>query len=195
MEDEEKSISQDIITEEIISELEDDRDEQSKKNKKLKKKVNKRNIVIGILIIIIILLLLRSCSNDSHNSPSLKPIETADYVNPNIEDKKHTEGTTAIPVISDFTITKDYPYATLFNPKSNMGYSYLVYKFTDLDTKKVIYESKLVEAGKKFSVNFGDLLEVGTHKVSVDIYSYDYKDPSIQKNGGHSDIKITVKKK
>ena len=76
-----------------------------------------------------------------------------------------------------------------------MGYSYLVYKFTDLDTKKVIYESKLVEAGKKFSVNFGDLLEVGTHKVSVDIYSYDYKDPSIQKNGGHSDIKITVKKK
>ena len=52
MEDEEKSISQDIITEEIISELEDDRDEQSKKNKKLKKKVNKRNIVIGILIII-----------------------------------------------------------------------------------------------------------------------------------------------
>lgn len=182
----------DIINEEIISELEDNKRLQGKKNKKLTNKVRARNITIGVLIIIIILLLLKSCSRG--NEPSKKPIETADYIGREIKDDKHVDNTTAIPVISNFTVTKDYPYATLFNPKSNKGYSYLLYKFTDAKSGVVIYESNLVEAGKKFSVDFGNKLSAGKHKVSVDILAFDYKDTSIQKNGGHSDITITVKK-
>ena len=186
----------DIVAEEKIAKLEDNEREQSKKNKKLKNKIINRNILSLILIIIIILLLLRSCSADSSSSPTTKPdLENAEYVQPDeVPDTEHVEGTTAIPVISDFTISKKYPYATLFNPESNLGYSYLSYKFTNSDTGEVIYESKLVEPGKKFSVAFGDMLEVGKYKVSVDIYSFDYTNPSVQKNGGHSDIVITITK-
>lgn len=193
--DEEKI--KDIVAEEKIAKLEDNERKQTKKNKKLKNKVSTRNIIIVILIIIIILLLLRSCSPDGGNSPTAKPdLENAEYVQPDeVPDTEHVEGTTAIPVISDFTVSKKYPYATLFNPESNSGYSYLSYKFTNSETGEVIYESKLVEPGKKFSVAFGDMLEVGKYKVSVDIYSFDYTNPSVQKNGGHSDIVVTVKRK
>ena len=186
----------DIVAEEKIAKLEDNEREQSKKNKKLKNKIINRNILILILIIIIILLLLRSCSADSSSSPTTKPdLENAEYVQPDeVPDTEHVEGTTAIPVISDFTISKKYPYATLFNPESNEGFSYLQYRFTNSDTGEVIYESKLVQPGKKFSVAFGDMLEVGTYNVSVDIYSFDYNNPSIQKNGGHSEIVVTVTK-
>ena len=184
----------DIIAEEKIAKLEDNEREQSKKNKKLKNKVSNRNVLILILIIIIIILLLRSCSADGSSSPATKPdLENAEYVMPDeVPDIEHVEGTTAIPVISDFTVKKSYPYATLFNPESNLGYSYLSYKFTNSDTGEVIYESKLVEPGKKFSVAFGDMLEVGTYNVSVDIRSFDYTDSSIEKNGGHSDIVVTI---
>lgn len=184
----------DIVAEEKIAKLEDDERKQLKKNKKLRHKVGIRNVIILVLIVIIIILLLRSCSGDTKDSRINKPeLEYAEYIQPDdVADMEHTEGTTAIPVISDFTVRKSYPYATLFNPESNLGYSYLSYKFTDSSTGKVIYESKLVEAGKKFSVAFGDLLDIGTYQVSVDIYSYDYTDPTIQKNGGHSDIILTV---
>lgn len=184
----------DIVSEEKIAKLEDNEREQSKKNKKLKNKVSNRNVLIMILIIIIIILLLKSCSADGGSSQTTKPeLENAEYVLPDeVPDVEHVEGTTAIPVISDFTVKKSYPYATLFNPESNSGYSYLAYKFTNSDTGEVIYESKLVEPGKKFSVAFGDMLEVGTYNVSVDIYSFDYTDPSIEKNGGHSDIVVTI---
>ena len=150
----------DIIAEEKIAKLEDDERKQLKKNKKLRHKVGIRNVIILILIVIIIILLLRSCSGDTKDGGSTKPeLEHAEYIQPDdVADMEHMEGTTAIPVISDFTIRKSYPYATLFNPESNLGYSYLSYKFTDSSTGKVIYESKLVEAGKKFSVAFGDLL-------------------------------------
>lgn len=182
--------------EERIAELEDNERKQTKKNKKLKNKVSNRNVLILILVVIIIILLLRSCGGTPSDggSPTSKPaLETAEYIEPDeVQDVEHEEGKTTMPVISDFTVSKSYPYATLFNPESNAGHSYLAYKFTNTDTNEVIYESKLVEPGKKFSVAFGELLEVGIYNVSVDIYSYDYTDPSIHKNDGHSDIKVTI---
>ena len=76
------------------------------------------------MIIIIIILLLRSCSADGGNSPTAKPdLENAEYVQPDeVPDTEHVEGTTEILVISDFTVSKKYLYATLFNPESNSGY-------------------------------------------------------------------------
>lgn len=185
-----------LIAEEEVAILEDEKQQEQRKNKKLKRKVLFKNVLIVILIIIIILLLLKSCSSDGGSK--LKPLvdfENGVYVEPNeVPNVEHVEGTTAIPVISDFTVSKSFPYVTLFNPDVNLGYSYLKYKFTNKDTGDVIYESKLVQPGKKFSVAFGDMLEIGTYNVSVEIYSYDYDDPTIQKNGGHSDIKVVITK-
>ena len=104
----------DIIAEEKIAKLEDDERKQLKKNKKLRHKVGIRNVIILILIIIIIILLLRSCSGDTNDSRVNKPeLEQAEYIQPDdVADMEHMEGTTAIPVISDFMVRKSYPYAT-----------------------------------------------------------------------------------
>lgn len=185
----------DVSMEDRVTELEDSKKEQIKKNCKLKNKVSNRNILIMVLILIIMILLFKSCSIGERVFLIKMPeLEDAEYVQPDeVADIEHQQGTTAIPVISDFTVKKSYPYATLFNPESNSGYSYLLYKFTDADTGDVIYESKLVEPGKKFSVAFGDMLETGTYNVNINIYAYDYNNPEIMKSARTStNIKLTV---
>lgn len=157
-------------------------------NEKLNKKVKKKKVTILVLLIIIIILLLKSCGNGDIELPRF---ETSEYVEQ--EDyPEHVDGYTAIPVVDDFTVSKSRPYIALYNPETNKGYSYLQYRFTDIHTGEVIFESGLVEAGQKFSVAFGELLGVGEYEVFVEILNFDYNDYTQRKNGGQSQIIITV---
>lgn len=149
-----------------------------------------KQISIIALIIIILILLLKSCGGENGILPPI--FEDAEYVEQQKEHPDHIDGYTAIPVVDDFTVSKSKPYVTLYNPEVNSGYSYLKYKFTNTETGEVIYESDLVKPGKYFSVPFGEFLEAGQYNVKVEIFNFDYKDYTKQKNGGQSEITITV---
>ena len=164
--------------------------EDTNKKKKLKDILNSRNIIIALLVIIVILLLFKLFIKDDNNSL----FEDGKLVAQEVTEESLEEGRTAIPVIDNFTVTTKLPYANLYNPEVNYGNSYLSYKFTNTDTNEVFYESKLVQAGQYFSVNFAELLGVGSFNCKVDIYSYSYDNPEEQKNGGSSNIVITVQK-
>lgn len=154
---------------------------------KLKGIFNTRNIIIALLFIIIILLLIKIFSKEDNSL-----FENGKQVVQEAPQETLGGGKTAIPVIDNFTVTTKLPYANLYNPEVNYGNSYLSYKFTNTDTNKVIYESKLIQAGQYVTVDFADLLGVGSFNCKVDIYSYSYDNPEEQKNGGSSDIVITV---
>lgn len=182
-----------VVMEELDETLdaEDEADEIEKKNKILKNKMRAKKIGILVLIGIILILLLKSCSGDIVEK--LKPIlEDSEYIEQDSGHPDHVDGTTAIPVVDDFTVSKSKPYVNLYNPEVNQGYSYLQYRFTDIHSGDVIYESKLVEPGKKFSVAIGDMLEIGEYDVLVEILNFDYNDFETRKNGAQSEITITV---
>lgn len=181
-----------VLLEELDDSLgaEDEAREIRRSNKKLKEKMSVKQISIIALIIIILILLLKSCGGENGILPPI--FEDAEYVEQQKEHPDHIDGYTAIPVVDDFTVSKSKPYVTLYNPETNSGYSYLKYKFTNTETGEVIYESGLVEPGKKFSVPFGEFLEAGQYNVKVEIFNFDYKDYTKQKNGGQSEITITV---
>lgn len=162
----------------------------SKKNKKLKDKLGNKKIAIVVLVIVLLILLLRSCGiGDKNIGPN---IEQSGFVEQEDTHPDHVDGYTAIPVVDDFSVSKSKPYVTLYNPESNAGYSYLQYRFTNLETGEVIYESNLVEPGYKFSVPFGEMLEAGEYNVLVEILNFDYDDYTTRKNGGQSEIIVTV---
>lgn len=172
----------------ISLDAEGEAEEIKKKNKKLEQKAWIKKVFILVLILVIIILLIKSCGGGTASKPDL---EKAEYIEQGSY-PEHVDGYTAIPVVDDFTVSKEQPYVTLYNPETNKGYSYLQYRFTDEATEKVIYESGLVEAGKKFSVAFGDFLDVGEYDVLVEILNFDYSDHTQRKNGGQSHIVVTV---
>lgn len=191
-----KNLIQDDFSQGVLDELDnsldadDEAKEIKKKNKKLKDKLNVKKISIVVLIIVILILLLRSCGiGDKNIGPN---IEQSGLVEQEDAHPDHVAGYTAIPVVDDFTVSKSKPHITLYNPESNMGYSYLQYRFTDVATGEVIYESGLVEPGHKFSVAFGEFLEAGEYNVLVEILNFDYQDYEVRKNGGQSEIVVTV---
>lgn len=191
-----ETVMQEDLSQVLFEELDDSLDaedearEIKRKNKKLKDRVSVKKVAILVLVFIILILLLKSCSGEGG---IISPIfEDAEYVEQEKEHPDHIDGYTAIPVIDDFTVSKSKPYVTLYNPETNQGYSYLKYKFTNIDTGEVIYESGLVEPGKKFSVPFGEFLEVGEYNVKVEIFNFSYRDYTKQKNGGQSEITITI---
>lgn len=180
---------------EVQEELED--------NKKAKK--NWR-LVSLIELIIIIILLLKGCAGD----PSMQgvwwvdnnktPLAEEDF--PEIEDDEYIEweqifaeeaetNRIDIPVISDFTVSKSSPYKTLYNPASNAGKYYLQYTFTINGQDEPFYQSKLVEGGYKFSVDFGSLLDLGEYTVTIKTSTYEYETYE-PKSGDAHEINITV---
>lgn len=167
---------------------------KEKQNKKLKNKVDNRNIVILILLVIIVILLLKSCSGGclSFNSIVKPQVEDAEYIEQETSPVARQEkGRTDIPVIQDFKVSKTSPYQSLYNPESNTGNSYLRYIFSDADTKEVIYESDLVEPAYKFSVPFGDMLDIGEHDVIVEVVIVDFE-TYVSHSSTKSEITITV---
>lgn len=183
-----------LIDEEKKIAREDEQAEVKRKNRKLKRKVIFRNVSIVVLIIIIILLLLRSCSSDGNTKlKKFNPqIESGKYVDDNGEYGTVEAGKTDIPVIEDFTVSKEKPYMSIWNPITNKKHSYLKYIFKDAETGKEIYSSDLVEPGYKFSVPFGTLMDKGSHKVKVTIENHDYNNPEKLKSGATSEIVITI---
>lgn len=193
-----ETVMQEDLSQVLLEELDDSLDAEDeareirRSNKKLKEKMSVKQISIIALIVIILILLLKSCSEENGILPPI--FEEAGYVEQEQKHPDHIEGYTAIPVVNDFTVTKSQPYITLYNPDQNAGSSYLKYRFTDIESGELIYESGLVRPGEdhKFSVPIGEMLEVGEHRVLVEILNFDYDDYTKQKNGGQSEITITV---
>ena len=162
--------------------------ESEKKKRKLRRKVRVRNSIILVLIIIIIILLLRGCG--SGVGIRFAPLLQGDG------DKMVSHDTESLyvtmPVVEDFSVSSKNPTITLYSPEQNKDLFYIYYTFTNEDGE-VIYQSDAVEAGKKFKVNFKDLLSEGEHKVHVHISSK-FMDSLEDANGVTSDIAITVQK-
>lgn len=143
-----------------------------KKDKQLTKErlknVFKTALILVLIAIIILLLRFKGCNNNtSPNNPV--EIENGQY-----HEQTNTTGVNKensdIPVMSSVvTISTDKPYVNLYNPESNTKYL----KYEIIENDNVVYESKMVQPGYKYSVDLGHMLEVGTHKVNVKITVYD----------------------
>lgn len=127
--------------------------------------------VIGILLLVILFLLLRSCNSEpptQNNAPTEQDVEdgkaiklqTGEYVY-RIKESAPSKGNIDLPLITNTTVTKDYPYLTLESPDSNKDRFLIKYIFTDVATDEVIYESDWLEGDFKYSVNFYELLGEG----------------------------------
>lgn len=132
------------------------------------KNVFKTALILVLIAIIIVLLRFKGCNNNtSPNNPV--EIENGQY-----HEQTNTTGVNKensdIPVMSSVvTISTDKPYVNLYNPESNTKYL----KYEILENGNIVYESKMVQPGYKYSVDLGHMLEVGTHKVNVKITVYD----------------------
>lgn len=132
------------------------------------KNIFKTALILVLIAIIILLLRFKGCGNNiSPNNPV--EIENGQY-----HEQTNTTGVNKensdIPVMSSVvTISTDKPYVNLYNPESNTKYL----KYEIIENDNVVYESKMVQPGYKYSVDLGHMLEVGTHKVNVKITVYD----------------------
>ncbi len=173
-------------------------DEQAEKDKKkLRRKVVLRNGVIVGLVLVIIVLLLRSCGGGNSSDDGeggFKPIfQTGELVfHESVEKNEEKDDSRVIlPVITNFSVSSEQPTVVLYNPDDNAEKFYIYYSFIDKETEEVIFESNAVEAGFYWSVNFKELLDVGTHDVKVKIRSQ-RADTGAFANGSVSNIKLTV---
>ena len=145
-------------TKKVVNDLKKLDEKSEKQKKRLKRKVRVRNITIIALIVIIIILLLRSCSSGVDNA----------LINriPIFEDSNLVEQTTKsreipridIPVVTDASVSADQPYVNFYNPESNVDKYYLQYEVYD-ENAQLVYQSKIVEAGKKFSANLYEVFQ------------------------------------
>ena len=179
MSDNEKQMSDEELRREI-----------KKKDKKITKEKIKgflKNITIIILIIIVLILLaLKSCNNSRQGETQKLEIETAEYYE-QTESKAINKDVTDIPVLNNnVKISKSKPYVNVYNPETNS--TFLKYEFTEGES--VVFESKLVQPGYKFSVDLGNLLDVGEHSVNVKITVY--SNTGEKQNGTAQNIKVTV---
>lgn len=157
------------------------REEKKSKGKKIAVAV-----IIILLLLVIGLLIFMLLEKDRPVVEKGEPVK--EKVVAEVE-----SGRTAIPVVSDFAVTKENPDVSVYNPKANEGKSYLSYEFINKDSGEVIYKTDLIEAGSSIPIPFGTLLEAGEYNVKLNTYSFDYKNPRQSKNGSSSDIVVTVK--
>ena len=183
--------SKDLEYEQMIDELERDDVQSEKKKKQLKRKVIKRNIVILILLIIIILLLLKSCGADEYLVNLIPNFETSEYIDQTQPTGKipHID----IPVVVDTIVSAQQPYIHFSNPESNKDRYYLQYEIYRQKLQN-IYQSELVQAGTKFSVNLYELFDgvPGDYSCNVKVRTFKVG-TLIEVNGINNDIKVTVR--
>lgn len=187
-----------------IENCEQDDEKLRKQMKKEKRKKNAYKVLLLIAIIIIIILLLRGCSGQADywwtpereipmgedaQLPEIEDSALVDYPEEEVEvaETPHID----IPVIQSFIVSRDQPYRDLYNPETNADRYYLQYSFTKVGESEPFYESKLVEGGYQFSVDFGSLLEVGEHRVNVATNTFEYGSLA-PKSGDMHEILITV---
>lgn len=168
--------------------IEDNEDlEKKTKQERVKKNIYKIGFIIAIIIIII--LLLRGCSGNEKEVPRILPeLETAGLIERQAEEVKKAPRID-IPVIQSFTVSKNQPYVDLYNPETNKGNYYLQFAFTVVGEETPFYESKFVEGGHRFSVNIGELLEIGEYDTYVTVRSFE--ENSLEEKSGDKHI-ITV---
>lgn len=178
-------------TEKRLNNLEKQDKQSEEQKKRLKRKVRIRNCTIVALIVIIIILLLRSCGSDNPIINRIPILEDSDLV------KQTTEPTEIpridIPVVTDCTVSADQPYINFYNPDTNADKYYLQYEVYD-ENNQIVYQSKMVEAGKKFSADIYSAFSgvAGSYYVNVKVRTF--KVGSLTEvNGINNDVVITVK--
>lgn len=173
----------------VVNDVISDNQESEKKKRQLKRKVVTRNIIIGILLVIIVLLFLKVFNDNDFLINRVINQEESEYVNAN-KDSKHID----IPVIIDTTVTKEQPYMNFCNPDTNADKFYLKYELHSRDDDSIIWESDMVEPGKKFSVDLYTLLsyESGNHYCYVKVRAFDMNTMD-EKNGITNNVIITVR--
>lgn len=199
-----KSNKEEVITEQEIlikekAQAEGEKDRYKKKYQRKSISSMFKSILIVILIIIIILLLLRSCGNDNTPTPSTTEQGYITEEDIKYQDglvKKNPPATTpddniAIPVIADFKVSKQQPYANLFSPEDNIDKFIIQYTFVDRATGDILYKSDWLKGGFKYSVDFGNFLNVGTYDVTVKVRTKDASSFE-DKNSVDTNLKITV---
>lgn len=179
------------------------REQEERAKREKKRKAVYRTLFI-IAVIIIVILLLRGCSGkaDYWWVPDEATPKREAVVLPEIEDSALVQQTQEsqeeyetphidIPVIQSFVVSKSAPYKDLYNPKTNAGRYYLQYEFTVVGESEPFYQSKLVEGGYQFSVDFGSLLDIGEYRVNVATKTFEYE-TFAPKSGDMHEIKIIV---
>ena len=146
--------------------------------------VKKNSPILFILIGITIVCLLGTCraflSNGNQGSHKIDMVSVdLDIANGQQWDgnlpqngEQSTAGSESIeiPGYAEMHLNSGNKEIQLINPKDNTVY--FVYTIKD-DSGSLIYESQAIEPNKMISVNLYDLLDIGEHKLSFAISTYD----------------------
>lgn len=178
---------------EAVDEMMEDSEYLERQRKKEKRRKNLYRFGFIVAIIIIIILLLKGCSTDKNltNNTRLPELETADLVKQEIDTEGYEVPRIYLPSITCFSVSSDRPFQNLGNPEENKDRYYFSFEFYVDGEEEPFYESKMVEGGKYFSVNFKELLPVGEYQATAIIHTYEYSSLE-EKSGGTYPITITV---
>lgn len=177
-------------TEKRLNNLKKQDKQSEEQRKKLKRKVRIRNCTIVALIVIIIILLLKSCGANNPIINRIPILEDSDLV------KQTTESTEIpridIPVVTDCIVSADQPYINFYNPDTNADKYYLQYEVYD-ENNQIVYQSKMVEAGKKFSADIYSAFSgvAGQHSCNVRVRTFKIGTLA-EVNGINNSITITI---
>lgn len=177
-------------TEKRLNNLEKQDKQSEEQRKKLKRKVRIRNCTIVALIVIIIILLLKSCGANNPIINRIPILEDSDLV------KQTTESTEIpridIPVVTDCIVSADQPYINFYNPDTNADKYYLQYEVYG-ENNQIVYQSKMVEAGKKFSADIYSAFSgvAGQHSCNVRVRTFKIGTLA-EVNGINNSITITI---
>lgn len=97
----------------------------------------------------------------------------------------------AFPAYQDMKIEAgtDILHVALWNPKKNT--CYFKFTITEKDSKKVLYESKLVAPGKAIKeVPLSEVIPVGSREVVVSVDTFDLEDEEVPLNSARVEVKL-----
>lgn len=97
----------------------------------------------------------------------------------------------AFPAYQDMKIEAgtDILHVALWNPKKNT--CYFKFTITEKDSKKVLYESKLVAPGKAIKeVQMPEVIPVGSRAIVVSVDTFDLEDEEVPLNSARVEVKL-----
>lgn len=97
----------------------------------------------------------------------------------------------AFPAYQDMKIEAgtDILHVALWNPKKNT--CYFKFTITEKDSKKVLYESKLVAPGKAIKeVQLPEVIPVGSREIVVSVDTFDLEDEEVPLNSARVEVKL-----
>lgn len=170
-------------------------DSIKKEEKSVKEKV--KNIVIAILLLLLIILGIlwffnqKKVADEDTPKPNDIEIQTGEVIEVP-EEEKAAPGMLEIFPMYDFTVDEEHVYQTLGN--SELNNYYLAYSFTNKETKEVVYESKKLEPGFYYSVDFYEAFKgvKGTYEIEVLTTAYDMETGDLQGGSATQTIHVTI---